>query len=99
MYIKSFPKSDMADNAQVNIGNAFLNDGKPDKAVEAYDKAIRSYPAGDAIPQAYFKKGLALQNLKDLEHAREAWEYAVKTFPDSDGGRMSKQRLDQLKRP
>ena len=45
MYIKSFPKSDMADNAQVNIGNAYLNDGKPDKAVEAYDKAIRMYPA------------------------------------------------------
>jgi TolA-binding protein len=98
MYIKSFPKSDTADNAQVNIGNAYLNDGKPDKAVEAYDRAIRAYQGGDAIPEAYFKKGLALQNLKDLDRAREAWEYAVKNFPDSDGGRISKQRLDQLKK-
>lgn len=98
MYIKSFPKSDTADNAQVNIGNAYLNDGKPNRAVEAYDRAIRAYPGGDAIPEAYFKKGLAWQNLKDLDRAREAWEYAVKNFPDSDGGRISKQRLDQLRK-
>src|SRR5260221_14231716 len=32
-YIKSFPKSDQADDAQVNIGNCYLNDGKYEKAV------------------------------------------------------------------
>src|SRR5262249_27031805 len=42
-YIRSFPTSDRADNAQVNVGNAYLNDGKYEKAVEAYDKAIRTY--------------------------------------------------------
>ena len=30
-YVKSFPKSDKADDAQVNIGNAYLNDAKPDR--------------------------------------------------------------------
>jgi tol-pal system protein YbgF len=99
MYIKTFPKSDSADNAQVNIGNSYLQDGKPDKAVEAYDKTIRTYPGSYAVPEAYFKKGLALQSLKDLDGARAAWEYAVKNFPDSDAGRLSKQRLDQLKKP
>jgi tol-pal system protein YbgF len=99
MYIKSFPKSDSADNAQVNIGNSYLQDGKPDKAVEAYDKTIRTYPGSYAVPEAYFKKGLALQSLKDLDGARAAWEFAVKNFPDSDAGRLSKQRLDQLKKP
>jgi tol-pal system protein YbgF len=98
MYIKSFPKSDMTDNAQVSIGNAYLNDGKAEKALEAYEKAIRSYANADSIPDAYYKKGLALQNLKDLEGARQAWEYCVKTFPDSDAGRQAKQRLDQLLR-
>jgi len=99
MFIKSFPKSDSADNAQVNIGNSYLQDGKPEKAVEAYDKAIRAYPGGDAIPEAYFKKGLALQSLKDLDGARAVWEFAVKNFPESDAGRLSKQRLDQLRKP
>jgi TolA-binding protein len=49
-YIKSFPKSDLADDAQVNICMAYLQDGKNDKAVEACDLAIRTYPTGDKRP-------------------------------------------------
>ena len=96
-YIRSFPKSDMADNAQMNIGNAYLQDGKNDKAVEAYDKAIRTYRGGDAIPEAYFKMGIALQNLRELSRAREAWEFCIDAFPDSTAALQSKQRLDQLR--
>lgn len=92
-YIRNFPKSDMADDAQVLIGNSHLNDGKYDKAVEAYDAAIRNFPNGNAVPEAYFKKGLALQHLGQRDRAREAFEYAVKTFPDSDAGRLAKQQL------
>jgi TolA-binding protein len=98
-YIKSFPKSDLADDAQVNICSAYVQDGKNDKAVEACDLAIRTYPNGDKIPDAYYKKGLALQNLRDANGARDAWEHVVKTAPDSDAGRLAKQRLDQIKRP
>jgi tol-pal system protein YbgF len=92
-YIRSFPKSDMADDAQVAIGNSYLQDGKNDKAVEAYDVAIRTYPGGNAIPEAYYKKGLALKNLRQLDRAREAFEYVAKTYPDSDAGRLAKQQL------
>ena len=98
-YIKSYPKSEMADDAQVYICSAYLQDGKNDKAVEACDLAIRTYPSGDKIPDAYYKKGLALQNLRNLNGAREAWDYAVKTYPDTDAGRLAKQRLEQIKRP
>jgi tol-pal system protein YbgF len=98
-FIRSFPKSDMADDAQVNIGNAYLQDGKNEKAVEAYDRAIRTYPGGSAIPDAYYKKGLALMNLKELAQAREAFEYAVKNFPDSAAGQLAKQKLVQLGTP
>src|SRR6185295_14446254 len=66
-YVKSFPKSDMADDAQVNICSAYIADGKPDKAVEACDLAIRNYPTGDKIPEAYYRKGLALSTLKDAD--------------------------------
>jgi TolA-binding protein len=99
-YIKSYPKSDQADDAQVLICTAYLQDGKNEKAVEACDLAIRTYPGGDKIPDAYYKKGLALQNLRDLNGAREAWEHVVKSNPDTDAGRLAKQRLDQIvKRP
>jgi len=98
-FIRSFPKSDKADDAQVYIGNAYLQDGKYDKAVEAYDVAIRTYATGDAIPEAYYKKGLALKNLRQIDLARQAWEYVVKTYPDSTAALLAKQQLQQLTTP
>jgi TolA-binding protein len=98
-FIRSFPKSDMADDAQVYIGNAYLQDGKNDKAVEAYDLAIRTYPNGNAIPEAYYKKGLALKNLKQLDLARQAWEYVVKNYEQSTAALLAKQQLQQLVSP
>ncbi|MEP7306720.1 MAG: outer membrane protein assembly factor BamD [Acidobacteriota bacterium] len=98
-FIRSFPKSDMADDAQVYIGNAYLQDGKNDKAVEAYDLAIRTYPSGNAIPEAFYKKGLALKNLKQMDLARQAWEYVVKTYEQSTAALLAKQQLQQLIAP
>ena len=97
-YIKSFPKSDKADDAQVYLCASYLNDGKNEKAVEACDLAIRMYPSGDALPEAYYRKGVALNNLKDVNGARTAWDFVVKTAPDTDPDRLAKQGLDKLKR-
>jgi TolA-binding protein len=97
-YIRNFPKSDSADDAQVLICAAFLADKKYQKAVDACDTAIRTYPSGNAIPDAYFRKGLALADMRDVNGARTAWETVVRNFPDSDAGRLAKQRLDQIRR-
>jgi TolA-binding protein len=97
-YIKSFPKSPMADDAQVYICASYLNDAKDDLAVDACDLAIRTYPSGDALPEAYYRKGVALNNLKDVSGARAAWEFVVKTAPETNPGRLARQGLDKLKR-
>ena len=95
-YVRSFPRSDLADDAQVFIGNSYLQDGKNEKAIDAYDRAIRTYPGGNAIPEAYYHKGLALQNLRQLPAAREAWELVVKNYPDSTAALLARQRLQQI---
>jgi len=97
-YIKTFPKSDMADDAQVYICNAYLNDGKNDKAVEPCDVAIRAYPKGNAIPEAYLRKGQAQLNLRDAGGARATWEALIRNFPDSAMAQMAQNRLNQLPR-
>jgi TolA-binding protein len=99
-YIKSFPKSDMADDAQVGICTAYVQDGKPDKAVTACDLAIRTYPTGDKIPEAYYRKGIALSNLKDINGARATWEELVKKYPGTQEAGLAQQGLERLpKRP
>jgi TolA-binding protein len=98
-FIKSFPKSEMADDAQVAICNAYLQDHKDQQAVDACDLAIRNYPNGNAISAAYYRKGLALSNLKNVPGAREAWEAVVRMFPDSAEAGLARQGLERLKRP
>ena len=95
-YIRSFPKSDMADDAQLQIGHSYLAEGKNDKAVEEYDTVIRTYPGGNAVPDAYYKKGIALADLRQLEQARAAFETVVKNFPNSDAATLARQRLMAL---
>ena len=101
-YIKTFPRSEQADDAQLLIGSAYLQAGSNDKAVEAYDVAIRAYPNSNVLPEAYYKKGVALQNLKELDRAREAFETVTKRFPDSFEATLAKQglqKLDEAKKP
>jgi TolA-binding protein len=98
-YIKNFPKSERADDAQVAICASYLNDNKNQKAVDACDLAIRTYPGTNSIPEAYYRKGLALSNLKDLVGARSAWETLIKNFPDSALAIMAQQGLERIKKP
>ena len=98
-YIRSFPKSDKADDARVYICRAYIQDAKYDKAIEACDMAIRTYPNGSAIPEAYFYKGLAYSNLKNLNAARDTWEELMRKFPGTTEADQAKTRLDNLRRP
>jgi TolA-binding protein len=98
-YIKSFPTSVKASEAQVNICNAYLQQGKYDKARDACDVAIRTYPTGTTIPEAYYRKGLALQSLKQLDLARQAYETAVQKYPESAAATLANQKLRELKKP
>jgi tol-pal system protein YbgF len=98
MFIKSFPRSEQADQAQYYIAESYLIDGKFDQAIAAYDRVIANYPGGDQVPLAYYKKGIALLQMKQADRAREAWETCVKNFPDSDASRLAKQGLDRLSR-
>jgi len=97
-YIKSFPKSDWADDAQVYICKSYLLAGNNEKAVEACDTAIRNYPNGNMIPDAYYRKGIALSNLKNIAGARAACETVVKNYKDSDVAILAQQCLDRLRR-
>jgi tol-pal system protein YbgF len=95
-YIRSFPKSELAGEAQYFIGESYYQQGAYRDAVTAYDRGISDYPNSKRIPDMYFKRGMALNALGQTDRARESWEYVLKNFPSSDAGRLARQRLDQL---
>ena len=49
-YLKTFPKSDLADDAQYYIGEALAGDSKFKEAVAAYERVVSDYPQSDILP-------------------------------------------------
>lgn len=97
-FLKTFPKSDLADDAQYYIGEALASSNRLKDALAAYEAVIKSYPGTPRVPDAYYKRGLALEGLNQIPQARESLEYVLKTFPESTAARLAKQYLDKLKR-
>jgi tol-pal system protein YbgF len=97
-YIASFPKSDKADDAQLNIGNASYAAGKYREAVDAFQKVISNYPNTDSVPAAYYKLGLTYTDLKQPDLARRAFETLAQKYPAAPEAILAKQRLDALNR-
>jgi tol-pal system protein YbgF len=97
MYLRSFPKSTRAHEAQLYIAEALAWEKKDMEAVAAYDRVIGNYPGSGSVPTAYYKRGLALARLSETARARESYETLIKQFPDAPEASLAKQRLDGLK--
>lgn len=97
-YVRSFPKSESADNAQYYIGESLYQRGKIAEAVEAFGRVISSYPASDVAGQSRYKRGLCYERLNQPDRAREDYDAVVKALGDTAAGRLAKQRLDALNR-
>ena len=97
-YLRSFPRSEAAGDAQFYIGECNFADGKYTEAMDAYNRVIATYPRADKAPDAYYKRGMTFERLGQLDRARESWETLIKTFPDAEVARLGKQNLDRLAR-
>jgi tol-pal system protein YbgF len=96
-FIASFPRSDKADDAQLNIGNALYAAGKYSEAVDAFQKVIANYPQGDSVAIAHYKMGLTYEALKQPDLARKAFETVVQKYPTAYEAILAKQRLEKVK--
>ena len=96
-YMKTFPNSPQADDAQLHVCNSYYAMGRYQEATAACQKVISDYPKGDVVSTAYYKLGLSYEGLKRPELARRAYETVIKDFPTEVGdAQLAKQRLDAL---
>jgi tol-pal system protein YbgF len=95
-YIRTYPRSEQAGDAQYFIGESYYQQGMFREAAAAFDRGIADYPNSKRVPDMYWKRGMAQNALGQTDRARESWEFVVKTFPNSDAGRLARQRLDQM---
>ncbi|HEX2457051.1 MAG TPA: tol-pal system protein YbgF [Vicinamibacterales bacterium] len=97
-FIRTFPTSPNADDAQLYIGYSLYSAGKSAEALAALQKVISDYPQSDKASAAYYKMGLTFESLKQLDNARKAFEMVVKNYPSSMDATLATQALERLKR-
>jgi tol-pal system protein YbgF len=95
-FLRTFPRSEQADDAQLNIGESYYAQRQWPEAIAAYNLVIQNYPGTNSVPTAYYKRGLAQNEAGQVDAARASWETVAKNFPDSDEGRLAKQGLSRL---
>ena len=95
-YLKYFPGTINADDAQLNIGNAYYNAGKFKEAVQEYQRVISDYPKTESVPTAHYKMGLSYRELKQPDLARKAFETVLQTVPSSVEATFANQALQRL---
>lgn len=98
-YIKTFPRSEQADDAQFYIGQAYKADGRLGEALAAFEQVLLTYPSGDKVPEASYQRGVTLEGLGELDRARQAYELVLRNYPNSVMAPLAKQALDRLSQP
>jgi len=95
-YLKYYPDTDLAGNAQFYIGEIFYRTGKYTDAVRAYNVVLDSFPNGNKTAAAHLKKGYALLEMKQREAAVRELRALIRRFPNSEEARLARERLKSL---
>ena len=95
-FIKRYPKSKNADNAQFWIGEIYYREKWYEKAILEYQNVIEKYPNGNKIPAALLKQGLAFSNIGDKANAKLILEELSRKFPNSNEAKVAAEKLKAL---
>jgi tol-pal system protein YbgF len=92
-FIKEYPKSINADNAQFWIGETYYREKWYEKAILEYQKVIEKYPKGNKVTASLLKQGFAFLNLGDKVNARLILSELIKKYPKSNEAKIAERKL------
>ncbi|MCX5800603.1 MAG: tol-pal system protein YbgF [Candidatus Eisenbacteria bacterium] len=95
-FLKSFPESELADNAQYWIGESYYAQEQYGEAYEAFKKVLDNYPEGDKIPSALLKVAYCSLALDKKEEGRKYLEELISRFPLSEEARLAQEKMESL---
>lgn len=95
-FLKKYPKSSLADNAQYWIGESHYGLREFDQAIIEFDAVRRRYPQGDKVAAALLKQSYAFAELGEKLNARLLLQEVVEKYPDTAEAAQAKLRLKSL---
>lgn len=92
-YLRRYPETDLADNAQYGAGECFFAQAQFDSALVEYARVGARWPRGDRAPAALYKLGLCQERLGRMPDSRKTFDDLVQRFPQSGESQLARDRL------
>ncbi len=96
-FLKTYPKHQLAPNAQYWIGESFYHLHDYRAAIEAQRRLLGTYPDSAKSADALLIIGTAETSLGDNAAARKTFEELIVKYPNSESAEKAKGRLVKLK--
>ncbi len=93
-YLKKYPTSKTANNAQFWLGEVYYREKWYEKAILEYQQVIEKYPKGNKVPAAMLKQGMSFYNIGDKANGRLILQELVKKFPGSNEAKIAEKKLN-----
>lgn len=95
-YIKNFPATEYAPNAQFYIGETYRRKGDLPNAIDAYNQVIDGYKNNSKTPDAFYMKGVTLVQAGKPTAAKKEFTELIRRFPNTDLAAKAKSQLKSL---
>ncbi len=95
-FLKRYPQSELADNAQYWIGESHFSQGDFESAAAQYDVVIQKYPKGDKVPAALLKRGLCFLEMNRTPEGVVLLQHLIETYPQSEEAALARDRLQGM---
>lgn len=96
-FLRKYPNSQYAGNAQYWLGEVNLAKGDLQGAGQAFAKVSQSYPSSAKVPDSLYKLADVERRLGNTDKARGILQQVVAQYPGSSAAQLSQRDLKNLK--
>jgi tol-pal system protein YbgF len=92
-FVRQFPESDLADNAQYWLGECAYGQKEYGPALEDFKFVSERFPEGNKVPDALYKQGVCERLLGRDAEARHTFQAVVDRYPGTEAATMASQMI------
>ncbi|MCQ2310593.1 MAG: tetratricopeptide repeat protein [Paludibacteraceae bacterium] len=94
--LKTYPKSDYADDALYEIARAHLQQEESMAAINAYSRLVTTYPTCEYARAASLERGMIYRNIGMYNEAIQAFKQTIETYPATEQAYTALDGLEQV---
>lgn len=95
-FLRVYPQSDYADNAQYWLGEMYYTQKEFDSALTAFSNLLEKYPNSSKHSEALLKIGYVYYKKKDYDTAKAIFQQVMETVPGTVTADLADKRLQKM---